>query len=92
MAALVVVLLTLAGAIASTWAAILVGRTAERIGWTLRSGIIGCLVDQPPTFFRRHRTAELVNRVVSDAYRVEDAVVAWWEVAVPEAVVLSAPS
>ena len=87
-AALVVVLLTLAGAIASTWAAILVGRTAERIGWTLRSGIIGCLVDQPPTFFRRHRTAELVNRVVSDVYRVEDAVVAWWEVAVPEAVVL----
>jgi ATP-binding cassette subfamily B protein len=88
LAALVVVLLTLAGAIASTWAAILVGRTAEGIGWTLRSGIVGRLVDQPPAFFRRHRTAELVNRVVSDVYRVEDAVVAWWEVAVPEAVVL----
>ena len=88
LAALVVVLLTLSGAVASTWSAIIVGRTAERIGWTLRSGIVGRLVDQPPAFFRRHRTAELVNRVVSDVYRVEDAVVAWWEVAVPEAVVL----
>lgn len=87
-AALTIVLVTLVGAVASTWAAVLVGRTAEQIGSNLRGSIMGRLVDQPPSFFRRHRTAELVNRVTADVYRVEDAVVAWWEVAVPEFVVL----
>ena len=46
------------------------------------------MLDQSPSFFRRHRSAELVNRLTSDVRRVEDSVVAWWEIAVPESVVL----
>ncbi len=83
-----VVVLSLAAATASAGSAVLVGRVAERIGTTLRSRLVSRLLDQPPAFFRRHRTAELVNRLTSDVRRVEDSVVAWWEVAVPEAVVL----
>jgi ATP-binding cassette, subfamily B, bacterial len=83
-----VVVLSLAGGLASAGSALLVGRVAERIGTTLRGRLVARMLDQPPSFFRRHRSAELVNRLTSDVRRVEDAVVAWWEIAVPEAVVL----
>ena len=83
-----VVVLSVVGALASAGSALLVGRVAERIGTTLRGRLVSRMLDQPPAFFRRHRSAELVNRLTSDVRRVEDAVVAWWEVAVPEAVVL----
>ena len=82
------VVLSLAGGLASAGSALLVGRVAERIGTTLRGRLVARMLDQPPAFFRRHRSAELVNRLTSDVRRVEDAVVAWWEIAVPEAVVL----
>ncbi len=85
LALLVVVAL---GAVASAAATILVGRAAEGIGCSLRDALVGSLLDHPPAFFRRRRTAELVTRVLGDVERVEDAIVAWWEVAVPEAVVL----
>ncbi len=88
LAGVAVVVLSVAAALASAGSALLVGRVAERIGTTLRGHLVGRLLDQPPSFFRRHRSAELVNRLTSDVRRVEDAVVAWWEVAVPEAVVL----
>ncbi len=88
LAGVAVVVLSVVGALASAGSALLVGRVAERIGTTLRGRLVSRMLDQPPAFFRRHRSAELVNRLTSDVRRVEDAVVAWWEVAVPEAVVL----
>ena len=54
----------------------------------MRGRLVARMLDQAPSFFRRHRSAELVNRLTSDVRRVEDSVVAWWEVAVPETVVL----
>lgn len=87
-AAAAVVLLTGLGGLAGTVASVLVGRSAERIGLSLRAGLVARLLSHPTSFFRRHRSTELVDRVTSDVQRVEDAVVAWWEVAVPEAVVL----
>ena len=83
-----VVVVSAAGAVVGAGSAVLVGRVAERIGTSLRGRLVERMLDQPPAFFRRHRSAELVNRLTSDVRRVEDAVVAWWEVAVPETVVL----
>lgn len=87
-AATVVVAVSLASALAGAGSSVLVGRVAERIGSRLRALMLDRMLALPPAFFRRHRSAELVNRLTSDVRRVEDAVVAWWEVAVPEAVVL----
>ena len=50
--------------------------------------LVARVLDHSPSFFRRHRSAELINRLTSDVRRVEDSVVAWWEIAVPESVVL----
>ena len=88
LAGVAVVVLSLAGGLAGAGSTLLVGRVAERIGSTLRGRLVARMLDQPPAFFRRHRSAELVNRLTSDVRRVEDSVVAWWEIAVPEAVVL----
>ena len=87
-AGVAVVVLSVTGALAAAASATLVGRVAEGIGADLRGRLVGRLLDQPPAFFRRHRNAELVNRITSDVRRVEDSVVAWWEVVVPESVVL----
>ena len=82
------VLLSLSAALASAASGVLVGRVAERIGATLRGRLVIRMLDQAPSFFRQHRSAELVNRLTSDVRRVEDSVVAWWEIAVPETIVL----
>lgn len=87
-AALAVLSLTMLGAAATFGSVFLVGRSAERIGYGLRRDLLDRLLERSPRFHRRHRSNELVNRVVSDVYRVEDAVVAWWEVAAPESLVL----
>ncbi len=87
-AGVAVVVLSVTGALAAAGSATLVGRVAEGIGADLRGRLVGRLLDQPTAFFRRHRSAELVNRITSDVRRVEDSVVAWWEVVVPESVVL----
>ena len=87
-AGLAVVVLSVTGALVAASSATLVGRVAEGIGADLRGQLVGRMLDQPPSFHRRHRSAELVNRLTSDVRRVEDSVVAWWEVVVPESVVL----
>lgn len=88
-AAAALVLLTVVSGLVSATATVLVGRSAERIGLDTRRRLVRALLSRPTSFFARHRVAELVTRVTTDVDRVDDAVVAWWEVAVPELVVLA---
>ena len=87
-AGLAVLCLTMLGAAATFGSTYLVGRSADRIGFGLRRDLLQRLLERSPRFHRRHSSNELVNRVVSDVYRLEDAVVAWWEVAAPESLIL----
>ncbi|MCW2847950.1 MAG: ATP-binding cassette, subfamily [Marmoricola sp.] len=87
-AGVAVLCLTMLGAAATFGSTFLVGRSAERIGFGLRRDLLARLLDLPPRFHRRHSSNELVNRMVSDVYRVEDAVVAWWEIGAPESLIL----
>lgn len=88
LAGLTVLLLTVVAAVAGLGSVLLVGRSAEGIGVTLRRDLVAKLLDRSPSFHRRHRAGDLVTRVVDDVQHVEDAVVTWWEVALPESVVL----
>jgi ATP-binding cassette subfamily B protein len=87
-AGLAVLCLTMLGAAATLGSTFLVGRSAERIGFGLRRDMLQRLLEHSPRFHRRHTSNELVNRMMSDVYRLEDAVVAWWEVAAPESLIL----
>ena len=88
LAGLTTVALTALAAAAVFASTVLVVRAAEGIGSNLRGHLVERLLDLSPRFHDKHRSGDLVSRIVADVYRVEDAVVAWWETAVPETLVV----
>ena len=68
-----------------TW---LTSATAERVGADLREAVFGRLLALGLPFHDRHRSGDLVTRLTGDVGRVEDSMVAWFTVLVPEVLTL----
>ncbi len=66
----------------------LVRTTGERVGAQLRADALGSLLERDATFHGRHRSAELLSRLTGDVGRVQDALVAWADVVVPQVLTL----
>ena len=66
----------------------LTSATAERVGADLRESLFGRLLGLGLPFHDRHRSGDLVTRLTGDVGRVEDSMVAWFTVLVPEALTL----
>jgi ATP-binding cassette subfamily B protein len=67
----------------------LTAATAERVGADLRAAVFGRLLGLALPFHDRHRSGDLVTRLTGDVARVEDSMVAWFTVLVPEALTLA---
>ena len=82
-----VVLVALGGSIryAGTY---LSGAAAERIGADLRSAVFQHLLRLSLRFHDRHRSGDLVSRILSDVPRVQDALVASFHSLIPDALSL----
>jgi ATP-binding cassette, subfamily B, bacterial len=66
----------------------LTSATAERVGADLRESLFGRLLQLGLPFHDRHRSGDLVTRLTGDVARVEDSMVAWFTVLVPEVLTL----
>ena len=66
----------------------LTSATAERVGADLRESLFGRLLGLGLPFHDRHRSGDLVTRLTGDVGRVEDSMVAWFTVLVPEVLTL----
>ena len=66
----------------------LTAATAERVGADLREALFGRLLRLGLPFHDRHRSGDLVTRLTGDVARVEDSMVAWFTVLVPEVLTL----
>ena len=66
----------------------LTSATAERVGADLRESLFGRLLHLGLPFHDRHRSGDLVTRLTGDVARVEDSMVAWFTVLVPEVLTL----
>jgi ATP-binding cassette, subfamily B, bacterial len=66
----------------------LTSATAERVGADLRESVFGRLLQLGLPFHDRHRSGDLVTRLTGDVARVEDSMVAWFTVLVPEVLTL----
>ena len=66
----------------------LTSATAERVGADLREALFGRLLRLGLPFHDRHRSGDLVTRLTGDVARVEDSMVAWFTVLVPEVLTL----
>jgi ATP-binding cassette subfamily B protein len=67
----------------------LTAATAERVGADLRAAVFGRLLGLALPFHDRHRSGDLVTRLTGDVARVEDSMVAWFTVLVPEVLTLA---
>jgi ATP-binding cassette, subfamily B, bacterial len=67
----------------------LTGATAERVGADLREAVFGRMLGLGLPFHDRHRSGDLVTRLTGDVARVEDSMVAWFTVLVPEVLTLA---
>jgi ABC-type multidrug transport system fused ATPase/permease subunit len=67
----------------------LTAATAERVGADLREAVFGRLLGLALPFHDRHRSGDLVTRLTGDVARVEDSMVAWFTVLVPEVLTLA---
>jgi ATP-binding cassette subfamily B protein len=67
----------------------LTSATAERVGADLRESLFGRLLHLGLPFHDRHRSGDLVTRLTGDVARVEDSMVAWFTVLVPEVLTLA---
>ena len=63
--------------------------TAERVGADLRQAVFGRMLRLGLPFHDRHRSGDLVTRLTGDVSRVEDSMVAWFTVLVPEVLTLA---
>lgn len=66
----------------------LVGASAERVGADVRTAAFARLQRLSLRFHDRHRSGDLVTRLVSDVSRVQDSMVAWWTTVLPEGLTL----
>jgi hypothetical protein len=66
----------------------LTSATAERVGADLRESLFARMLQLGLPFHDRHRSGDLVTRLTGDAARVEDSMVAWFTVLVPEVLTL----
>jgi ATP-binding cassette subfamily B protein len=66
----------------------LTSATAERVGADLRESLFGRLLQLGLPFHDRHRSGDLVTRLTGDVARVENSMVAWFTVLVPEVLTL----
>jgi len=66
----------------------LTSAAAERVGADLREAVFGRMLGLGLPFHDRHRSADLVTRLTGDVARVEDSMVAWFTVLVPEVLTL----
>lgn len=64
------------------------GAAAERIGADMRSAVYARLLDLSPRFHDRNRSGDLVTRLTGDVGHVQDALVAWFVIVLPEALTL----
>jgi ATP-binding cassette, subfamily B, bacterial len=78
-----------AGALVGYLVTYLTSATAERVGADLREAVFGRLLRLALPFHDRHRTGDLVTRLTGDVARVEDSMVAWFTVLVPEVLTLA---
>jgi ATP-binding cassette, subfamily B, bacterial len=78
-----------AGALVGYLVTYLTSATAERVGADLREAVLGRLLRLALPFHDRHRTGDLVTRLTGDVARVEDSMVAWFTVLVPEVLTLA---
>ncbi len=67
----------------------LTAATAERVGADLRQAVFGRMLRLGLPFHDRHRSGDLVTRLTGDVSRVEDSMVAWFTVLVPEVLTLA---
>jgi ABC-type multidrug transport system fused ATPase/permease subunit len=67
----------------------LTAATAERVGADLREAVFGRMLGLALPFHDRHRSGDLVTRLTGDVARVEDSLVAWFTVLVPEVLTLA---
>jgi ATP-binding cassette, subfamily B, bacterial len=87
-AALGAVALVALGALVGYLTSYVSSAAAERIGADLREATFDRLLALGVPFHERHRSGDLVTRLTGDAARVEDALVAWFTVLVPELLTL----
>jgi ABC-type multidrug transport system fused ATPase/permease subunit len=64
------------------------GAASERIGADLRSAVFEHLLRLSLRFHDRHRSGDLVSRILSDVPRVQDALVASFHTIIPDALTL----
>ena len=77
------------GALVGYLVTYLTSATAERVGADLREAVFGRLLGLGLPFHDRHRSGDLVTRLTGDVARVEDSMVAWFTVLVPEVLTLA---
>ena len=77
------------GALVGYLVTYLTAATAERVGADLREAVFGRMLGLGLPFHDRHRSGDLVTRLTGDVARVEDSMVAWFTVLVPEALTLA---
>jgi ATP-binding cassette, subfamily B, bacterial len=77
------------GALVGYLVTYLTSATAERVGADLREATFGRLLGLALPFHDRHRSGDLVTRLTGDVARVEDSMVAWFTVLVPEVLTLA---
>jgi ATP-binding cassette, subfamily B, bacterial len=88
-AALGAVALVALGALVGYLTSYVSSAAAERVGADLREATFDRLLALGVRFHERHRSGDLVTRLTSDVARVEDALVAWFTVLVPELLTLA---
>jgi ATP-binding cassette, subfamily B, bacterial len=77
------------GALVGYLVTYLTAATAERVGADLREAVFGRMLGLALPFHDRHRSGDLVTRLTGDVARVEDSMVAWFTVLVPEVLTLA---
>jgi|SoiMethySBSTD1v2_1073268.scaffolds.fasta_scaffold229939_1 ATP-binding cassette, subfamily B, bacterial len=77
------------GALVGYLVTYLTAATAERVGADLREAVFGRMLGLGLPFHDRHRSGDLVTRLTGDVARVEDSMVAWFAVLVPEVLTLA---
>jgi ABC-type multidrug transport system fused ATPase/permease subunit len=77
------------GALVGYLVTYLTAATAERVGADLREAVFGRMLGLALPFHDRHRSGDLVTRLTGDVSRVEDSMVAWFTVLVPEVLTLA---
>jgi ABC transporter transmembrane region len=80
------------GALVGYLVTYLTAATAERVGAVLREAVFGRMFRLTLPFHDRHRSGDLVTRLTGDVARVEDSMVAWFTVLVPEVLTLAGMS